>query len=56
MQLDPNEFFFFILYTGEHVYEGILFFGFTPPDVLDAVKDFPVRDDDVFIATYPKAG
>ena len=41
---------------GEHVYEGILFFGYTPPDILDAVKEFEVRDDDVFLATYPKAG
>lgn len=41
---------------GEHVYEGILFFGYTPPGILDAVKEFQVHDDDVFLATYPKAG
>ncbi|XP_064615619.1 sulfotransferase 1C2-like [Liolophura sinensis] len=41
---------------GEHVYNGILFFGFSPPDTLRAVRDFTVREDDVFIATYPKAG
>nr|KAG5698016.1 hypothetical protein BaRGS_005834 [Batillaria attramentaria] len=41
---------------GEHVYEGVLFFGYSPPDVLNNVKTFPVREDDVFIVTYPKAG
>ena len=41
---------------GQHVYSGVLFFGYSPPDILDAVKDFNVRDDDVFIITYPKAG
>lgn len=41
---------------GEHLYNGILFFGFSPPETLDAVKEFKVRDDDVFIVTYPKAG
>lgn len=41
---------------GEHVYEGVLFFEYSPPDILDAVKTFPVRDDDVYIVTYPKAG
>jgi len=44
------------LVTGEHVYDGVLFFGYTPADTLDAVKEFEVRDDDVIIATYPKAG
>ncbi|XP_060080389.1 sulfotransferase 1C4-like [Ylistrum balloti] len=41
---------------GQHVYDDVLFFGYSPPDVLDAVKGFSVRDDDVFIVTYPKAG
>lgn len=44
------------LFLGEHVYEGVLFFGFTPADILDDVKEFHVRADDVIIATYPKAG
>ena len=41
---------------GEHVYDGSLFFGYSPPDILDAVKEFEVREDDIFIITYPKAG
>ena len=41
---------------GEHVYDGVLFFEYSPPDILDRVKKFQVRDDDVFIVTYPKAG
>ncbi|CAG5134654.1 unnamed protein product [Candidula unifasciata] len=44
------------LLPGQHVFEGVLFFGYSPPEVLDAVKFFDVRYDDVFIATYPKAG
>ena len=54
-ELEPGTRFKHVL-PGEHVYEGILFFGFTPPDILDAVREFEVRDDDVFLATYPKAG
>ncbi|GFO22778.1 sulfotransferase [Plakobranchus ocellatus] len=41
---------------GQHVYHGILFFGFSPPDTLEAVREFGVRGEDVFIVTYPKAG
>ncbi|KAH9491790.1 Sulfotransferase 1C4 [Bulinus truncatus] len=41
---------------GQHVYEGVLFFGYSPPETLDRVKTFQVRQEDVFLVTYPKAG
>ncbi|XP_013068532.2 sulfotransferase 1A1-like [Biomphalaria glabrata] len=41
---------------GQHVYDGVLFFGYSPPETLDLVKTFHVRADDVFLVTYPKAG
>ncbi|RUS81151.1 hypothetical protein EGW08_011092 [Elysia chlorotica] len=41
---------------GQHLYHGVLFFGFSPPETLDAVRDFQVKSDDVFLVTYPKAG
>ncbi|KAK0060957.1 sulfotransferase 1A1, partial [Biomphalaria pfeifferi] len=40
---------------GQHVYDGVLFFGYSPPETLDMVKTFHVREDDVFLVTYPKA-
>ncbi|XP_074651382.1 sulfotransferase 1C2-like [Tubulanus polymorphus] len=41
---------------GEHIYEGVLFFGWTPADTLNAVKDFQIFADDAMLITYPKAG
>ena len=41
---------------GEHIYDGIVFGEIFPADVLDAVKKFTFREDDILIATYPKSG
>ncbi|XP_070557347.1 sulfotransferase 1A1-like [Ptychodera flava] len=42
---------------GFHYYEGVLFYDLLfPVPSLEAVKEFQVREDDVFLATYPKSG
>ena len=41
---------------GEHVYDGMTLSYKCSPEVLDKVPDFEFRQDDVLIATYPKAG
>ncbi|XP_019632269.1 PREDICTED: sulfotransferase 6B1-like [Branchiostoma belcheri] len=40
----------------EHEYQGIMFPGEISKETLDAIPDYPVRDDDIFIVTYPKTG
>ncbi|XP_066300509.1 sulfotransferase 2B1-like [Branchiostoma lanceolatum] len=37
-------------------YKGILFPVDISKETLDAIPDYPVRDDDIFILTYPKSG
>ncbi|XP_035700326.1 amine sulfotransferase-like [Branchiostoma floridae] len=39
-----------------HEYKGILFPVIVPEEALDVMPDYPVRDDDIFILTYPKSG
>ncbi|XP_078581948.1 sulfotransferase 2B1-like [Branchiostoma floridae x Branchiostoma japonicum] len=39
-----------------HEYKGILFPAIVPKETLDVMPDYPVRDDDIFILTYPKSG
>ncbi|KAI8493518.1 hypothetical protein Bbelb_289150 [Branchiostoma belcheri] len=40
----------------EHEYQGIRFPGEISKETLDVIPDYPVRDDDIFIVTYPKTG
>ncbi|XP_070572983.1 sulfotransferase 1C4-like [Ptychodera flava] len=42
---------------GFHYYEGVLFYdGLLPASSLDAARKLKVREDDVFVMTYPKSG
>ena len=41
---------------GEHILNGVLQPPFITQERLDQLKDFPVRSDDIWIVTYPKAG
>ena len=38
------------------VIDGIHVAWVTPPSTLEAMKTFEVREDDIFIVTYPKSG
>ena len=40
----------------DHIYDGMLFFGFIPASSLDAIKQMQFHDDDIIISTYPKCG
>ena len=39
-----------------HRYNGTPYVRSYPIDALEAMKDFEVREDDLFLITYPKAG
>ena len=39
-----------------HVLNGLVVPKFIKQEVLDKLKDLSLRDDDVWIVTYPKAG
>ncbi|XP_070558505.1 sulfotransferase 1C4-like [Ptychodera flava] len=42
---------------GFHYYDGVLFYErLFPASALDAVKEFKVRKDDLYVLTYPKSG
>lgn len=38
------------------VIDGVHVAWVTPPSTLEAMKTFEVREDDIFIVTYPKSG
>ncbi|XP_077994761.1 sulfotransferase 1B1-like isoform X2 [Glandiceps talaboti] len=40
----------------DHVYKGVRFASIIPVTVLDAMKTFEVRSDDIWLITYPKSG
>ena len=41
---------------GEHIVDGLVFPTLFPADALREIKETPLYDDDVFVATYPKCG
>ena len=41
---------------GEHIVDGLVFPTLFPANALQDIKETPLFDDDVFVATYPKCG
>ncbi len=41
---------------GEHIEDGIVYSLIFPAEVLERVKNLPLYEDDLIIATYPKCG
>lgn len=39
-----------------HDFEGVMFTNTSPPKSLLEIRDWETKEDDVFVATYPKSG
>ena len=54
MATDTKEQFYKV--PGEHIVDGLVFPTLFPADALQEIKETPLYDDDVFVATYQKCG
>ena len=44
-------------FEGEHIYDGMTMAKIFPPELLQRIQNsFCLRDDDILVMSYPKAG
>ena len=41
---------------GEYIYNGVVYGGTFPQDVLESIPDYNYMEGDVILASYPKSG